>query len=154
MQERRVSTSILRPRIVLDTVMASAPPRSAASATAVISPALGDSFAHSGFSVIERHAFTTLYVVSSFSAKLPPPGCRVGHEMLSSITSTLGTLTSRAIAAQSSMVSDVMLHTTGGLQGRYSGNCACRKFSRLLVGKPMELIMPDSVSCTRGGGLP
>src|SRR5687768_12705704 len=84
MQERKVSTLIFNPRIVLDTVMALAPAFSAASATAVISPALGESFAHKGLSVIARHALTTLYVVSSFSAKLPPPGWRVGQEMFSS----------------------------------------------------------------------
>ena len=46
--------------MVFETVIAFAPAFSAASATAVISPALGESFAHSGFSVMERHSFTTL----------------------------------------------------------------------------------------------
>src|SRR5947209_7392306 len=115
MHERNESTLIFSPRMVFDTVMAFAPARSAASATAVISPALGESFAHKGLSVIARHALTTLYVVSSFSAKLPPPGCLVGHEILSSIADTPWTLTSRAICAKSSIVSEVMLQTVGAL---------------------------------------
>src|SRR5918911_5753745 len=154
MHERRVSMLILRPRIVFDTVMALAPAFSAASATAVISPAFGESLAQSGLLVIERQSLTTLYVVSSFSAKLPPPGWRVGQEMLSSMASTPGTLTSRAICAKSSMLSEVMLHTSGGLKRLYEGSCTSRKYLIPLVGRPIELIMPASISCTRGGGLP
>src|SRR2546430_280156 len=154
MHERRVSMSIFRPRMVFETVIALAPAFSAASATAVISPAFGESFAHSGLSLIARQAFTTLKVVSSLSAKLPPPGWRVGQEMLSSIASTPGTLTSRAICAKSSMLSEVMLHTSGGLKRLYSGSCTSRKYFRPLVGRPIELIMPASTSDTLGGGLP
>jgi hypothetical protein len=47
---------------------------------------------------------------------LPPPGFRVGHEMLSSTMSTSGTLTSRAIAWKSSASSAVMLATSGGVK--------------------------------------
>src|SRR5438105_21725 len=130
MHERKLSTLILSPRMVFDTVMAFAPAFSAASAAAVISPAFGESLAHSGLLVIERQSLTTLWVVSSFSAKLPPPGWRVGQEMLSSMASTPGTLTSRAICAKSSIVSEVMLQTSGGLKRLYSGSWASRKYLR------------------------
>src|SRR5258707_46947 len=42
-------------------------------------------------------------------AKLPPEELRVGQEMLASITSTSGTLSSSASAAQSSIVSEQTL---------------------------------------------
>ena len=51
---------IFNPRMVLDTVIALAPPFSAASATAPISPALGESFAQMGSCVASRQSFTTL----------------------------------------------------------------------------------------------
>ena len=115
MAGRKVSVSIFSPRMVLDTTKASAPAFSAALAMATMSPALGDSLAHSGFSVAARMPVSTSKACSSCSAKLPPPGARVGQEMLTSITSTPGTLTSLAMAAKSSAVSAEMLATSGGV---------------------------------------
>ena len=56
---RNVSVLIFSPRIVLATTNASAPARSAACATVTISPALGDSFTQTGFSVVARMSLTT-----------------------------------------------------------------------------------------------
>src|SRR5262249_61386844 len=81
---RYVSVLIFRPRIVFDTTSASAPARSAALATATTSPALGDNFTHICLSVVARMSFTTLYVCSSCSAKVPPLGSRGGQEKLTS----------------------------------------------------------------------
>lgn len=74
--------------------------------------------------------------------------------MLISIASTPGTDTSRAIAAKSSMVSAEMLHTSGGEKRLYSATWTSWKYFRPLVGSPIELIIPPSISETRGGGLP
>ena len=60
MCDSRLSMLIFNPRMVLDTVIALAPPFSAASATAPISPALGDSFAQIGSPVASRQSLTTL----------------------------------------------------------------------------------------------
>ena len=74
--------------------------------------------------------------------------------MLISIASTPGTDTSRAIAAKSSMLSAEIEHTSGGVKRLYSATCTSWKYFSPLVGRPIELIMPESISDTRGGGLP
>ncbi len=60
-------------------------------------------------------------------AKLPPLELRVGQEILASITSTSGTLSSSASAAKSSMLSDETLTTSGGLNLAYSGTMCSMK---------------------------
>src|SRR5262249_23525575 len=79
---RKLLTSFLGPRMVFDTPSASAPAASAALAMATTSPALGESLHQIGLSVVLRMRLMTLNVCSSCSAKLPPLGSRVGHEML------------------------------------------------------------------------
>src|SRR5689334_20216517 len=113
---RKVSVLIFNPKIVFDTTSALAPARSAALATATTSPALGDNFTQTGLSVVARMSFTTLYVCSSCSAKLPPLGSRVGQEMLTSSTSIADFATSRAMASKSSIVVAEIEPTSGGVK--------------------------------------
>src|SRR5215831_12840645 len=115
---RNVSVLILSPRMVLAMTSASAPAASAAFAIATTSPALGDSLHHTGFLVALRMRLITLKVWSSCMAKLPPPGLRVGHEILTSMTSTSGTSTSRVIASKSSAVWDLVLKKILNALGR------------------------------------
>src|SRR5262249_9195495 len=113
---RKLLTSILRPRMVFDTTSASAPAASAALAMATTSPALGESLHQIGLSVGLRMRLMTLNVCSSCSAKLPPFGSRVGHEMLTSRTSILDTLASRALASKSSVVVAQIPPPSGGVK--------------------------------------
>src|SRR6476660_3136659 len=87
-------------------------------------------------------------------AKLPPVALRVGHEMLASMTSTSGTLSSSASAAKSSMLSDETLTTSGGVNLAYSGTMCSTKYSMPFPGSPIDWMMPASVSAMRGVGLP
>src|SRR5258706_457757 len=59
MAGRKVSMLIFRPRIVLETTSASAPPSSAARPMATTSPALGESFTQTGLLVAARISLVT-----------------------------------------------------------------------------------------------
>src|SRR5258705_6215074 len=113
--------SIWSRRMVFDTTSASAPAASAALAMATTSPALGESLHQIGLSVVLRMRLMTLNVCSSCSAKLPPFGSRVGHEILTSRTSISDPLTSRAMASKSSIVVAEIEPTSGGEKRLYSG---------------------------------
>jgi hypothetical protein len=71
-------------------------------------------------------------------AKLPPVELRVGQEMFASITSTSGTLSSRASAAKSSTLSDDTLTTSGGVNFAYSGTMWSTKYSMPFPGNPID----------------
>src|SRR5260221_178416 len=117
---RKLLTSILRPRMGFDTTSASAPAASAALAMATTSPALGESLHQIGLSVVLRMRLMTFNVCSSCSAKFPPFGSRVGHELLTWRASISGPLTSRALA-------DVTGAEPAGhdlLEGHLAGNAA------------------------------
>src|SRR5882672_2819135 len=62
MAGRKVSMLIFNPRMVFETTSASAPADSAAIAMAVTSPALGESFTHTGLFVAPRMRLVTLWV--------------------------------------------------------------------------------------------
>src|SRR5260370_42042614 len=111
-----VLTSFLRERRVLLATSAWAPAAWAALGMATTSPALGESLHQIGLSVVLRMRLMTLNVCSSCSAKLPPFGSRVGHEMLTSRTSISDPLTSRAMASKSSIVVAEIEPTSGGVK--------------------------------------
>ena len=79
-----VRWSIARPRSVLVSTSASAPPRSAARAIAARSATLGESFTHSGRPVAARQRRTTASVSAGSLPIEMQPLLTFGHETLSS----------------------------------------------------------------------
>src|SRR3990172_11289565 len=150
----RVLTSIAIPRRVLATTTASAPASSAARAIAAISPVFGVSFAHSGSAVRARMAAIAATVSRTDMANAMPSASRFGQEMLASIAATPGTESSAQACPNSSAVSADTLTTSGVSQAPNAGTICSRKCRRPLLGMPIELSMPASVSQTRGVGLP
>ena len=142
------------PSAVLISETASAPPSSAATATAAGSATLGVSFTISGFSVSGRSASSSATVSLGCSPTIRPEWT-LGQETLSSIAATSSRSATAATSRANSSRLVAITETISGTGSSAScGRSSARKPSRPLFGSPIELIIPAGVSQIRRGSLP
>ena len=152
---RPVAGSIALAFRVLISETASAPPCSAATATAAGSATFGVSFTISGFAVSGRSASSSAAVSAGCSPTIRPEWT-FGQETLSSIAAT-----SSRPATPLDQLAEILAtrrHHRDDQRHRQLAPAAAgrsaRKPSRPLLGRPIELIIPAGVSQIRGGALP
>ena len=132
----------------------SAPPSSAATATAAGSATLGVSLTISGFGVSGRSASSNAAVSVGCSPTIRPEWT-LGQETFSSMAAT----SSRAATAEtrrenSSRLVPITETINGTGSSASCGRSSARNPSRPLLGRPIELIIPAGVSQIRCGSLP
>src|SRR5215213_2770573 len=154
MPGRSVSGSIALALMVLINDTASAPPSSAATATAAGSATLGVSFTISGLAVRGRSASTRAAVSTGCSPTISPEWT-FGQETLSSIPATSSRSSSPSTSRPKPSRLVAMAETISGTGSSASlGRSSARKPSSPLFGRPIELIIPAGVSQIRWGSLP
>ena len=150
-----VAGSIALAFSVLISETASAPPSSAATATAAGSATFGVSFTISGFSVSGRSASSSAAVSSGCSPTIRPEWT-LGQETLSSIAATSSRAADRRRpGARTPRGWSPSPRRSAAPAARAScGRSSARNPSRPLLGSPIELIIPAGVSQIRCGSFP
>ena len=139
---------------VLISETASAPPSSAATATAAGSATFGVSLTISGFAVRGRSASSSAAVSSGCSPTISPEWT-LGQDTFSSIAATSSRPPTASTSRSNSSWLVPITETISGTGSSAScGRSSARNPSRPLFGSPIELIIPAGVSQIRCGSLP
>ena len=140
---------------VLISETASAPPSSAATATAAGSATFGVSFTISGFAVSGRSASSSAAVSAGCSPTIRPEWT-LGQETFSSIAATSSRSADAVDQPRELLVARCAITETisGTGSSASCGRSSARNPSRPLFGSPIELIIPAGVSQIRCGSLP